>query len=77
MNVADNQMATLPDGWSSGQSTQTLQLAGNAMRSLPRLQLAGLTRLDVSRNLLSRIDQETLVSARYTQITKIYYKIIS
>ncbi|KAF4528791.1 hypothetical protein B566_EDAN017316 [Ephemera danica] len=64
LNVEGNQLGSLPESWTSGQSTQTLQLSGNALRALPRLNLKGLTRLDVSRNLLSRLDMDTLGSAR-------------
>ncbi|XP_059481196.1 protein artichoke isoform X2 [Neocloeon triangulifer] len=64
LNIEGNQLGTIPEGWTSGQSTHTLQLSGNSLRSVPRLNLPGLTRLDISRNLISRMDLETLSSAR-------------
>jgi len=64
LNLEGNQLGSIPEGWTTGQSTHTLQLSGNSLRSMPRLNLPGLTRLDISRNLVSRIDPETLSSAR-------------
>ncbi|CAB3365577.1 Hypothetical predicted protein [Cloeon dipterum] len=64
LNIEGNQLGSIPEAWTSGQPTSTLQLSGNSLRSIPRINLPGLTRLDVSRNLISRIGVDTLASAR-------------